>query len=199
MATSFLRVPGIKRKTRSESVCPIIGASLEALSHSILPSKSDILRNINHKKENSPKSKFLPSDWKNLYREVKAELIEIWNAGCIPVLEESNIEIKIRRLYENEYVSLKKSVPYYEKNPEKKKSWLKNISQEFSVCFDIAACDHFKSAKSKDEIFSSHCDCVAAKKIPVEELEFYASQKFDRDSESLLVIGTKVDKKNRKI
>ena len=52
------------------------------------------------------------------------------------MLEESNIEIKIRRLYENEYMPLKKSLPFYEKNPDKKEVWLK-ISRKSLVCVSI--------------------------------------------------------------
>ena len=70
-------------------------------------------------------------------------------------------EIKIRRLYENEYLPLKKSKYYYEKNESKKKVWLENVLQEFSACFDIAACDCFKKATNKEDISSSLCNCVA--------------------------------------
>ena len=195
MSTSFLRVAGTKRKTRSESICPIIGSNLDAFRPSMLPSKSDILRNINYKKEISQKAKFQSSDWTKLFKEIKSEVIEIWNNGCIPVCDEYSVEIRIRNLYEKDYLPLKKSQPYYEKNEGKKKIWLDSISQDLSVCFDIAACDHLKKAKSKQEVMSlySSCRCVSAKKIPEEELEFYASQKFDRGSDSILVIGSKID------
>ena len=110
-----------------------------------------------------------------------------------------NVTRNLKKLYEVDYLSLKKNKHSYEQNEEKKKSKLESLG--FEKCFDIAACSHFKKAKTKQDILSStSCDCPAAKKIPVQELEFYSSQLFDRDNpESLLVIGSKIDQKTSKI
>ena len=193
MATSFLRAS--KRKTRSDA-CSIVGESVEVLSHSILPSKSDIIRNINYRKDLLNKIRLNQSDWSIIYKEITSELVMIWSRGaCIPVEDEKNIKTKLKKLYEQDYVSLKKTQSHHEKDPENHKIWLENVGMDLSQCFEIVACPHVKNSKSREDILSAKCNCVAAKKVPPEELEFYASQIFDRGSESMLVIGSNVDMK----
>ena len=185
---------GRKRKTRSED-CPIIGGNLEALSHSFLPSKSDVIRNINHRRDLIYKSRLEKSEWSSIFSEVKTELNIIWSKANIPICDEKNLDYHLRKLYEKDYSEMKKSLAYYEKDEEKKKIWLEK--NDFSPCFDVTACSHFKKATSKEEILSSssNCDCVSGMKIPEEELEFYASQKFDRGADAMLVISSEIDMK----
>ena len=94
MSTSFLRAA--KRKTRSEA-CLFVGENLEDLSRSILPSKSDIIRNINHRRELLSKVQLSKSDWSILFKDVTADVISIWQRGCIPVGVDHNIEDQITK------------------------------------------------------------------------------------------------------
>ena len=126
---------------------------------------------------------------------MKTELNIIWSKAGIPICDEKNLDYHLRKLYEKDYSPMKKSKVYYGKDEEKKKIWLEK--NDFSQCFDVTACPHFKKAKSKEEILSSssNCDCVSGMKIPEEELEFYASQKFDRGTDAMLVISSEIDMK----
>ena len=172
--------------TRSANFHWFFGPHLDKLQENSLPTELDLVRLYLFKKE-----KYAFRNAKNLIcKEIQNDLKRIWTT-------EANLPIQIDSTIYNSLVKLFDKAEIFSTNNKGKHQsdadWIQVQRKNCMKLFDIFACRCFIKVQSKESILPSNCSCNISKKIPLDDLNFYANQKFEFEKEKRMVISNSID------
>ena len=192
--------------TRSRSNHYIFGEPIEKLCSYMLPSWGDLMKRYLYDLENDPqlmdKQRLSDSDKLPVFKKIGQEVSTLWDQSGIPYIEEKSIYNKLKEFLNKYHRKASTNKTKREEDTSQNRIWKDNFLREmnFYNCFDIAICRCFKDAKDIQLVLYGGGDhkpnCYAP--IPPDELNFYASQLFERGEDHCLTIG-RMDLKTRKL
>ena len=182
-------LPHHSYSTRSTKNHWLVGPYLEKLSEINLPTELDLVRYYLFKKDDKRYSK---TEKNNLCKEIREIIKGIW-------IEKANLPVQIDPTIYNAILKLVDRLEDIDKrfkfNRQNDSDWIAIERKKFVKLFDIFACRCFSSVLSQELILQYNCKCNIAIKLPSDDLEFYANQKFVFDSKERMVISNSKDKK----
>ena len=163
--------------TRSDTTHWFFGQYLSDISDNCLPLKIEAVRLYLFKCHEKSKSRLLEKDKNEIFNQIASRFIEVWVKASLPVKTEGAIRVQIKREIKSILDVLIRETPQ-----SVSESWKSKVTENYKLnkILDICSCTCFVNAP-KCDINVEACHCPTKLKIPAEEIDFYADQKFERN------------------